>query len=207
MAQIYYCLHLDDYAKPGFFSASKTYYGTMNHIEKFMNALMSNKRKESMKAITDAFKEYCEGNTSVTHNVAYNENILMEPVKLVKEEVFEIDNPEWEHINIWGFSYMMKASKATVTQILLKKGKKYIRCIKPVFTDLYYTGHPECEYLKLTDNFWGFPEVIEMKNEVYNSRLYQVEKIYEKKTEAMKDMGDISKLNYAEFCNDIFGDG
>ena len=207
MAQTYYCLYLDDYAKPGFCSAGKTYYGTMNDIEKFMNALMLNKRKESMKTVTDAFKEYCDGNTSVTHNVAYNESMLIEPIKLIKEEMFEIDNPEWEHINIWGFPYMMKASKATVTQLLLKKGKKYIRCIKPAFTEFYYTGHPECGYLKLTDNFWGFPEVIEMKNEVHSGRLYQIEKIYENKTDAMKDMGDVSKLDYTEFCNDIFGDG
>ena len=39
MNEQYYCLHLDDYSTPAFISYGKAYYGTMEDLKAFIDAL------------------------------------------------------------------------------------------------------------------------------------------------------------------------
>ena len=117
-------------------------------------------------------------------------------------------NYKWGHLNTWRWPYNMMFEISQSEHLWLSFSKRYVRCIKTVFTNLQYQN---CTGEYTTPGMlWGLPHQIEIeKSKVFN-RLYVVEKCFENKQEAVEDMNGFSIKPdpvYNEIINDIFGDG
>ena len=67
-------LQLDDYAMPGFVSGPKDYFGTLEMIEGFINAIRNDKEfGEKYGDLVSVFDRYKNGETNIEHNVAYKD--------------------------------------------------------------------------------------------------------------------------------------
>lgn len=212
MCNEYYKIILTDYASPGFSSHSKDYYGTFTDIEKFIKAIEINTNiEDDIDGLIAAMDKYKSGDYDCKHSVAYWEEKFVTPVKIIKKSFFTTVDFEWEHKNIWGCSYFMRAKALELEQILLKDGKRYLYCIRPKITNLTYTTdiNDDKRWVLLNGMFWGFPETLtfdKIKN-ITRSRLYYIGSIYSNENDALLDFGRVDSIVLQAFCNDIFADG
>ena len=206
----YYRLLLDDYSAASFTSFSKDYYGTLEQIGTLFEAIKQDEElAERQKYILGIYDRYLAGETKISHNVAYQEVPFLIPAKVLGTETTVLTDFSWEHINTWGFPYLVKCDKAECTHIWFSCYGKYSRCIQVQFTNL------QCESITgkfepLGSMIWGYPGQIAGDNgDVYN-RLFVEEKVFKNKTEAMADKQNFIHSpdpKFDEFLNDIFGDG
>lgn len=210
MDEQYYCLHLDDYSAPAFTSFGKAYYGTMADMRSFINALDSDpERSKTYEKLIGAFREYEAGNTSVKHNVAYQEIPLLEPVTLLGKAALRLDNYRWEHLNTWRWPYNMRCDVVETTHLWLSIDGVYCRAVLAKFENLQYEGIGG-GWDRLDDGYWGFPTMIVPDGRYVYNRLAVEEKRFKRKKDAGKDRAQFPLLrdvDFSEFCNDIFGDG
>ena len=91
-SQQLYRLELDDMATPAFTSFGKYYYGTLEQIRTFIQALEeADYLGDHSKELIVAFHAYEAGQTDVRHNVAYREVPLLVPVTVLHEEQHLMD--------------------------------------------------------------------------------------------------------------------
>ncbi len=99
-APAYYRLELDDYSAAAFTSFEKYYYGTLDELRCFFDALSSNKNhKDPFSQLISAFRAFEAGERDSKHYVAYREVPLLVPVKLLHKEKITLPNHSWEHLN------------------------------------------------------------------------------------------------------------
>jgi len=210
MTEQYYCLHLDDYSAAAFTSFGKAYYGTMAEIKAFIEALSGDETtRERFEKLIGAFRDYEAGNTAVTHNVAYQEIPLLEPVKLLGTATLRLDNYRWEHLNTWRWPYKMRCDVVDTTHFWFSLDGIYCRAVKARFENLQYDGIGS-KWSPLDSCFWGFPKMIEPEGRHLYNRLAVEEKRFNRKKDAEADRTSFMlarDVDFSEFCNDIFGDG
>ena len=207
----FYRLRLTDYARPGFSSGWKDYYGTQEEIEGMIIAIKNNKSIDNdVDGLYAALTEFKSGNETCEHSIEYGRSRFLTPVRLIgKSEHYE-KNYKWKHVNIWHYPYYMRAKVATFRQIVIKDGKDYIRAIKPEFESLEYALAETFRHSdKVGVMFWGFPEMIRYNDDIKttSSRLYILEKRYADKLSACADLNMKDKIELQSFCDEIFGDG
>ena len=201
-----YRLQLDDYSKPGFVSNTKNYYGTLADINGLITAL-EEYDKENFKDLITAFKTYLQGDKKVTHNVAYRNVKLLEPVQLLGSFEHTMTDYQWEHTNTWGFPYKVKFDKAEIEHFWFSVRKKYYRCMRAAFTNLAYENPVE-EWTPLGTFVLGFPCMLKREFDIIGNRLAVEEKVFDSKEDMEFDMNNFDKsVDFTEFCNEIFGDG
>ena len=160
MDEQFYCLHLDDYSAAAFTSFGKAYYGTMDAVKAFIDALGGDpERSENYAKLIAAFREYEAGNTAVKHSVAYQEIPLLEPVKLLGKATLRLDNYRWEHLNTWRWPYNMKCDVVDTTHYWFALDGIYCRAVKARFDNLRYEDIGG-GWTAIEDRFWGFPMMI-----------------------------------------------
>ena len=210
MNEQYYCLHLDDYSTPAFISYGKAYYGTMEDLKAFMDALdKAEETHERFEKLIGAFRAYEAGNTAVKHNVAFQEIPLLEPVKLLGTATLRLDNYHWEHLNTWKWPYKMRCDVVDTTHYWFSLDGIYCRAVKARFENLQYDGIGS-KWSPLDSCFWGFPKMIEPEGRHLYNRLAVEEKRFKRKKDAEADRASFMltrDVDFSEFCNDIFGDG
>ena len=202
----FYALTLDDYFSPSFVSGTKRYYGTMDEIKAFIDALDYEKHKSTV----DTFREFTDGNAMAVHNVAYIERPLLESVTVVTSAFLYLIDEEWEFKNIWGCIYKMRVKSAYTKALLIKDGNKYIRCISPVMEGLSYQSEliADGRWSPVRDS-WGHPGILifdQEKDEVIRSALYLPERQYDDVQLAVAEL-DNEKISLDIVCEDIFTDG
>ena len=202
----YYALTLDNYFSPSFVSSTKPYYGTLDGIKTFVEALDYEKHKTTV----DAFHEYLEGNTAATHNVAYTKHTLLEPVTYIKDAFLYLTDEEWDFKNAWGCIYKMRVKSAHMNAILIKDGDRYVRCVSPVMEELFYRSELiDDDRWSSVKNVWGHPGILvfdDEKADVIRSSLYLPEKQYDDVKLAVAGL-DTEKVNLDIICEDIIADG
>ena len=130
----FYCLTLDDYATPSFCSFGKDYFGTLPLIASLIESLEADERyANNHTRLIQAFKEYRNGKTEVTHSVAYRETLLLEPVYIYAEMKSTTGCNKVKHLNVWDCIYYMRWEKAESDHIWLRHKNSYVRCIKTKF--------------------------------------------------------------------------
>ena len=141
--------------------------------------------------------------------MAYQTQPLLVQEELIAYEDFSFENPRWEHINIWGSPRQLKASSVDVSQIVVRQGKWYIRCIRPVFKSLMYRNPsaPVSEWRPVGNRFWGHPHLMEVRGEYTYSRLFIRQAVYDDEQDAIRDLKDESKIDFSPVFDEIFGDG
>ena len=210
MNEQYYRIMLNDYAKPAFVTFDKAYYGSLQQVRSFVEALELDERtKESQSSLIQAFHEYERGNTEVTHPVCFHEDRLLSPVKCIGTKQFSLGPRQWDHINIWGFPNPLRYESVDVTFYWFSEKDSYCRCLTAQFQNLEMESlngkwHP------LADATWGHPHMVELEDACTFNRLAVVESRFEKHIDLLENFQRFqvpSEVDFTEFCNDIFGDG
>ena len=135
----YYRLLLDDNSAASFTSFDKDYFGTLEQIDGFFQAIKADedmaKRQENILSVYDQF---LAGKKSISHSVAHREVPFLVPAKILGEEKTVLTNHAWEHLNTWQCPYQMRCDKAESTHLWVSCYGKYSRVIQTKFTNLYY---------------------------------------------------------------------
>lgn len=204
----FYALTLNDYFSPSFVSGYKQYYGTIDTIREFIDMLNADRFHDTI----SAFQNYMNGNKEATHYVAYSQQKLLRPVKLIKKSFLYIEgSAQWDFMNLWGFTYSMKYNMASAVTALIQDGDKFIRCIKPTIRRLSYKDDIcSSGWLPITQ-FWGHPGLLTYKNDwkghpVIEGNLYFPERVYEDVKTAIREFNS-EPLDLNIVCEDIFADG
>lgn len=204
-----YRLCLDDYSAASFTSFNKDYFGTLEDISLFINAIRSDEDfAERFAKLISCFDRYINGEKDITHNVAYKEMPFLVRAKCLGVSTSYLKNYKWEHINTWQWPYNMKCKEAQNTHVWISCRGAYVRCIRTEFVDLKYEN-AACKYTS-PGMTWGFPHQIEVEGKTTFNRLFVVEKIFKNKAEALADMQKFrieADPDFTEILNDIFGDG
>ena len=208
----YYELVLEDAACPSFCSFTKSFHGNLSDIKGLMEALAGDNERGYHNRILNAFQAWEQGNLDVTHSPAYHECKLLTPEEVIDYEDFTFQNVIWQHTNIWGFIYELKADTIDVSQIVVKKDSHYIRCIRPVFENLAMRSSESpipqmLEWRPVGDMFWGYPHMMVLQGRYTYPRLFINQKYYTDIQEAIHDLRDETKIDYSVVCEEIFGDG
>ena len=85
----YFTLYLEDYSASPLCPGTKKYYANKQELSDFLKAIENTKE-----------------NSNVT--------ISQRAVNSIEQTVITLNEYQWEHINTWGFPYMMKAPKIIV---------------------------------------------------------------------------------------------
>lgn len=210
MEKQYFCLILWDYSAPSFVSKSKAFYGTLADIRAFIGALESDKKtKEDFQETITAFHEFEAGNHTVTHNVAYRDFPLLEPVKIQYEAMLRLENHTWHHTNTWGYDHTLWCKSASTHHIWIEADGYFVRVVKAAFNTLQLQADNDL-WTPLGHNFWGHPKILcTNKGSVFN-RLAVEETRFENRDAAVSNFVrfyEEKDMDFSEFCNEIFGDG
>ena len=205
-----YRLMLDDYSAASFTSFGKAYYGTLEQITGFIDSLETDEELEGRYTeLIAAFRRFCSGDQSVTHNVAYQKVPLLEPVKLIGSTTQRLDNYRWEHKNTWGWPYAMRCDAVETQHYWIAAEGYYARCVIALFENLAYHGVGH-EWNQVGTMLWGFPHIIESSGDLVTNTLLVEEKRFSKRKDMLADKEAFAEnrdVNFEAFCNDIFGDG
>ena len=209
----YYAISLWDYSLPAICSGSSYYYGTMNEITRFMEAL-SEKEKTGFENTIAAFEQYKQGVEDATHNVAYAQMRLITPVKLIEEGSQSFPACEWTYLNTYGAPYYLKCDGGKCVQLLVKRDKKYYKCIRFYLENLQYSSdYDRDSWRKLDGGFWGHPCMIDVdrfrdSKFVVHSNLFAEEKVFDTiKAAHLDNLNNNTVPDIAAFAKDVFGDG
>ena len=111
----YYLMFLDDYAAAQFTSFGKMYFGTLEEIGHFIRLLEKDKETAGVhKDTIEGFYKFLEGDTNVTHKVAYQDVRLLTPVRVRGSNVFKFKRKIWTHLNTWRWPVKMRAAQVVV---------------------------------------------------------------------------------------------
>jgi len=206
----YYRLELDDCSVPAFTSFGKYYYGTLNDLRAFFDALGSDEVfKLRCSDLTSTFQAFEAGQKDLKHNVAYRDVPFLVPVRLLHSEKITLENHAWTHLNTWDYPYYMRCDKVESEHLWLACGREYCRVAKASFTKLQYTARVG-KWNDVGTMLWGFPCILAGDANGFWNRLAEPEKHFNNRVEAELDWESFRSTpdpDYAEFCNDIFGDG
>ena len=210
MKPVYYRLELDDYSAASFTSFGKYYYGTMDEFRRFFDELAKSEDfKARFKTLISTFQAFEKGEKDLKHTVAYRSVPFLVPVRLLYREKITLDNYTWEHLNRWGWPYYMRCDNVESEHLWFACGKEYCRATRAVFTKLQYTGTIG-SWDDVGSMLWGFPCILSGNSSGFWNQLAEPEKHFKTRAEVQQDWSAFQSHpdpNYAEFCNDIFGDG
>lgn len=201
MGEQIYRLLLDDQSLPAYCSFDKHYFGTIEMVEGFINAIRNDKKIAAhYKNLISYFDEF--------KRVPHKEGQFLIQAKCVAERKNILTNYEWEHLNVWNWPYNMKCEIADCSHVWIVCQRKFMRCVKVNFTKLKY-GVPNAQW-QYPGMLWGYPHQIETENNRTYSRLFCVEKQFKNKSELLEDIELFESFpdpNFQEVLSDIFGDG
>lgn len=180
----FYRVELPDYACPAFITAYQDLFGTMKDIDAFLAAHTEEQRKHL-------------GQLQLT------------AVPILATRTAYSREYEAEHLNIYGWPYIMHSKMVESVHVWLKFNDKYYRCIRARMDSLAYSTpdiddgqHP------LEGHSWGYPHIIEYVKPYTFNRLYEVEAVFPSWEQAEKDIKAFDgHIDLTGVFNDILGDG
>lgn len=203
-----YRLNLNDNATPSFCGFDKPFWGTLAEIKTFIDAFENDRDEIGRKAEIVTALESRSTEKGITYDV-HDKQTCFSLSHQIHSAKHTFKQYQWEHINIWDCVYCMQCSKVDTEHQWLKSEGVYYRCITTRFEDLEMKSF-DGKWHRVTDNTWGIPHILCFEgNSVYN-RLAIFEKIFKTKQEMEQDYQSFLKKPdpvFAEFCNEIFGDG
>lgn len=210
MDEQYYCLRLWDYSVPAYVSRSKVYYGTLEDMKAFIEALDADEEtREDFRETIAAFRAFEAGNHTVPHNVAYQVFPLLEPVGNLDDAMMKLGPRRWTHINTWGCDYEMRCDSVVLEHLWIDGPEGCCRVMKARFRNLQRQGS-DGSWQPLTCGFWGHPKMLYMEDGALCNRLFVPDKTFENTKAAGKDWAFFDTkpdLDFTQFCNEVFGNG
>lgn len=210
MNQTYYQLELDDVATPSFVSFGKFYWGTMDELRGFINALRKAEYvKGRCNSLIEAFEAYEKGQTDITHNVAFREVPLLRSAVILHEEKSIIKEHSWTHLNIWNYPQELRCRQVETRHLWVQCENRFFRVVYAYFTELEHLGITD-QWRKVGEMLWGYPEILDYQPPYIYNRLAEPELAFDSIEALQADWQAFRKLPnpiFDEFCNDIFADG
>lgn len=219
MKEKMYELQLWDYRISGPGSGTKPFYGTLEDLEYFVEAIRNNPidcgHFESLIHTWDAYKA---GDVHITHSPAYCEIPFLQEVIPLQEEESVLENYCWDHPNTTYRIYTMRCERAKSSHIWLelpleKEGRKYIRCIRTVFTGLQHQDFISSRGWVDMDFVSGQPHQVEFYLWRSFSRLYVTEKVFHTREELLADWEnfcanrDCPEVDFGRVIDDYLAEG
>lgn len=205
----YYRLDLDDYSAVSFCSFGKYYFGTLEEIRSFIDAV-DKECKDSHRELVSAFRDYDAGQTAVTHHVAFQEVPLLTPVRLLHKEKLVLENYAWEHLNTWQCIYKMRCEKVETEHLWVEYDGIGFRAMKANFTNLQHEGALGGWSPISGKMLWGFPCILQGDAGHFRNVLAEPEKGF-KTIEELDQDWEAFRVDpdpqFDGFCEDIYGDG
>lgn len=201
----FFVLNLWEPAAPAFCSSTKPYAGSKYDLQKVAaNMKNADPQSETAKAI----QEYFGGNHGATHKIAYQELLVLTPVRVLASSKMTLPGRTWEHLNVWDCPYTMKFDSAEVSQIIVRSDGKYHRCIRAKFTDLCYEGI-KGEWRPVGSVLFGNASVIETNSEAgtFENLLYVQEDVSDAKEQLEAKLNNPDAIVFDRICDEVFGDG
>lgn len=180
----FFRVELPDYACPAFVTLTKNFFGTLEDINAFLAAHSEEQRTNL-------------GDLKLTA-------VPIMGTRTAKNSDYKV-----EHLNVYGWPYIMHSKMVESVHVWLKYDDRYYRCVRARMEALAYST-PEIDdgIHPLEGHSWGYPHLIEYVKPYTFNRLYEVEKSFDTWDEAEKDMKSfVWEIDLTEVFNDILGDG
>ena len=167
--------------------------------------------EQTMPETSAAIRAYFAGNHNATHNIAYQEIPILTPVRVLGEAKFYLSAREWEHLNTWDWPYKMRFARAEVSQIVVRYGGNYHRCLKATTTDLCYEGL-QGEWKPVGSMIFGNACIFHSAelpdgHIEFGNDLYVQEESSRTKEPLLRKLTDREEVVFDRLCDEIFGDG
>ena len=196
--------NVPDYAAPSFITTDKPCYGTREDICGFV--LANREDKQELEELNQAY------GLSVPGIIGADGGEKSQAAELLYTEEAVTADCQWEHLNVWGFTYLMKCQRAVSRHFWIRDGEKYLRCVKARLYGLMHSGFEEDQWVDMGERIWGYPHLIEYKadEKLLVNTLAETEKYFDTLEEAQADHERFINAPdpiFTEFCKDILADG
>ena len=179
-----FSVDLLDYATPGFCTNWKPYFGSLEDIAAFRNALYRDEKRKP-------------------------EDMSFMPVKVygAKQQVREAGM--YEHTNIWGYPYFVWWDRLESIHLWIGFEDKFCRCVRARMRNLRYDTDEDAAMIQSPgEQIWGYPHVLEYRYPFHFSRMYVVEKWFESEKELLEDLESYDGgIELRGWLDELFGDG
>ena len=179
-----FSVQLLDYAKPGFCTHWKPYFGTIEDIAEFRRALHRDEKRKP-------------------------EDMTFSSVRVFGSKHEIRDAGMYEHINIWGFPYFVWWDKLESLHLWVAEKEKYYRCVRARMTNLQYDTDKDASMKQSPgEQIWGYPHVLEYHHPFHFTRMYVIEKRFESEDELLDDLKNYKgEIELGSWLDELFGDG
>lgn len=204
----YYLITLEHFGTPAYCSFDKQYAGTMEMLNSFIYTLEQRAEPDSYEqGIADAFHRYQEGYHDASTFIAQGERQLIHPATAYAIQGKLAEPFFYEHTNVWGFPYFIRADRMESELVYLRRGLKFMRYVKATLDKpLYGTEQEHCDS-PLNGNFWGHPGILCYDNSKLSNQVMFCDRFFETEDEMRKDILAPADIDFTEFFSDVFGDG
>ena len=206
----YYLFELDDCSLPGIASGTLKYLGTKTDFKKLLQGT-----GPEMKALRNTFNDFCAGNQTIKHNVAYSEQRFATPVKVLKRRKISKGPSVYNHLNAWGFPYDVITDATELTICLAKQRNNYYiyyrANVKNPRMENELSNSGDKQFMELGCAVWGFPgllkHILREDGRILYNTLMLCDGCYKTEEEAMKSFNGMKDVNMKRFYNELFGNG
>lgn len=206
----YYFFELEDCSLPGIASGTLKYLGTKTDFKKLLQGT-----GPEMKELRNTFNDFCAGNQTIKHNVAYSEQRFATPVKVLKRRKISKGPSVYNHLNAWGFPYDVITDATELTICLAKQRNNYYiyyrANVKNPRMENELSNSGDKQFMELGCAVWGFPgllkHILREDGRILYNTLMLCDGCYKTEEEAMKSFNGMKDVNMKRFYNELFGNG
>lgn len=180
-----FSVDLLDYATPGFCTNWKPYFGSLEDIAAFRNALYRAERRKP-------------------------EDMIFMPVKVYGFSQQVREAGMYEHTNIWGHPYFVWWNRLESIHLWIGYKDKFCRCVRARMKNLKYDTTDENASMIQSpgEQIWGYPHVLEYRHPFHFNRMYVTEKWFESEKELQEDLKNYDGgIELRGWLDELFGDG
>ena len=206
----YYFFELEDCSLPGIASGTLKYLGTKTDFKKLLQGT-----GPEMKELRNTFNDFCAGNQTIKHNVAYSEQRFATPVKVLKRRKISKGPSVYNHLNAWGFPYDVITDATELTICLAKQRNNYYiyyrANVKNPRMENELSNSGDKQFMELGCAVWGFPgllkHIVREDGRILYNTLMLCDCCYKTEEEAMKSFNGMKDVSMKRFYNELFGNG
>ncbi|MBO5068122.1 MAG: hypothetical protein IJY83_09030 [Oscillospiraceae bacterium] len=206
----YYFFELEDCSLPGIASGTLKYLGTKTDFKKLLQGT-----GPEMKELRNTFNDFCAGNQTIKHNVAYSEQRFASPVKVLKRRKISKGPSVYNHLNAWGFPYDVITDATELTICLAKQRNNYYiyyrANVKNPRMENELSNSGDKQFMELGCAVWGFPgllkHIVREDGRILYNTLMLCDGCYKTEEEAMKSFNGMKDVSMKRFYNELFGNG
>lgn len=201
-------IKLEDYCRPRYESAIRSYYGTGEDINDLMERLKNIAGASDRYQETIMATEYYDFDEDITHTIAGKELQLLKQVQEICRYQTSFMDHYWDYFTNEGTVFHCYAAKVDACQVLICTDSGYERCIRASFSNLC-VHHHGVGWINPCDHMKGFPGMVTWDGEHHNLSLFISQAHYEPNefNEAITDTVSDERIDLSAAVSDILAEG